>query len=96
VACLGAAPFGVSAIALRTGTLSWDQSLFRIQRGPGGRRIGPDAVSHLFWPAAIIAVVLLAVIYVAARNRSVLPVAARSGSLPFAPRSPDATPRTCG
>jgi hypothetical protein len=42
-------------------------------------------VSHLFWPAAINAVVLLAVIYVAARNRSVLPVAARSGSLPFAP-----------
>jgi membrane-associated phospholipid phosphatase len=33
-------------------------------------------LSHLFGPAGIIAVVLLTVVYVVARNRSVLPVAA--------------------
>ena len=33
-------------------------------------------LSHLFLPAGILAVVALAVVYVVARNRSVLPVAA--------------------
>jgi len=77
VAGLGAALFGVSAIVLKTGTLGWDEGLFRIlNQVPAAAASVLTPVSHLFLPAGIIAVVVLAVVYVVARNRSVLPVAA--------------------
>ena len=77
VAGLGAALFGVSAIVLKTGTLSWDKSLFRIlNEVPAAAASVLTLVSYLFLPAGIIAVAVLAIVYVAARNRSVLPVAA--------------------
>jgi len=73
---LGAALFGVSALLLKTGTLSWDESLFRVlNQVPAAAASVLTPLSHLFRPAGITAVVVLAVIYVVARNRSVLPVA---------------------
>jgi undecaprenyl-diphosphatase len=77
VAGLGAALFGVSAIVLKTGTPGWDMSLFRIlNQVPAAAAAVLTPVSHLFLPAGIIAVAVLAVVYAVARNRSVLPVAA--------------------
>jgi hypothetical protein len=77
VAGLGAALFGVSALLLKTGTLSWDESLFRIlNQVPAAAAAVLTPVSHLFLPAAIVVVVVLAVVYVVAWNRGVLPVAA--------------------
>jgi len=77
VAGLGAALFGVSAIVLTTGTLGWDMSLFRIlNQVPAAAASVLTLVSYLFLPAGIIAVVVLAIVYVVARNRSVLPVTA--------------------
>jgi undecaprenyl-diphosphatase len=77
VAGLGAALFGVSAVVLTTGTLGWDKSLFQIlNQVPAAAASVLTPVSHLFLPAGIIAVVVLAIVYVVARNRSVLPVAA--------------------
>jgi membrane-associated phospholipid phosphatase len=73
---LGAALFGVAAILLKTGTLGWDVSLFRIlNQVPAAAASVLTPLSHLFLPAAILAVVVLAAIYVVARNHSVLPVA---------------------
>ena len=75
LAGLGAALFGVSALVLKTGTVSWDLSLFRIlNQVPAAAASVLTPLSHLFLPAAIIAVVVLTVVYVVARNRSVLPV----------------------
>jgi len=75
LACLGAALFGVSAILLKTGTVSWDASLFRrLNEVPAAAASVLTPLSHLFLPAGIIVVVVLAVVYVVARNRSVLPV----------------------
>jgi membrane-associated phospholipid phosphatase len=75
LAGLGAALFGVSALVLKTGAVSWDLSLFRIlNEVPAAAASVLTPLSHLFLPAGIIAVVVLAVVYVAARNRSVLPV----------------------
>ena len=77
LAGLGAALFGISALLLKTGTVSWDTSLFRIlNQVPAAAASVLMPLSHLFLPAGIIAVVMLAVVYVVARNRSVLPVAA--------------------
>jgi undecaprenyl-diphosphatase len=77
VAGLGAALFGVSALLLKTGTLSWDESLFRVlNEVPAAAAAVLTPLSHLFLPAGIAVVVVLAVVYVVARNRSVLPVAA--------------------
>jgi undecaprenyl-diphosphatase len=74
---LGAALFGVSALALKTGTLSSDESLFRIlNQVPAAVAVVLTPLSHLFLPVGIIVVVVLAVVYAVARNRSVLPVAA--------------------
>ena len=54
-----------------------DESLFRIlNQVPAAAGSVLTPLSHLFLPAGIIDVVVLAVIYVVARNRSVLPVAA--------------------
>ena len=77
LAGLGAALFGVSALVLKTGAVSWDLSLFRIlNQVPAAAASELTPLSHLFLPAGIIAVVTLAVVYVVARNQSVLPVAA--------------------
>ena len=76
LAGLGAALFGVSAILLRTGAVGWDLSLFRIlNEVPAAAASVLTPLSHVFRPAGIIVVILLAVVYVVARNRSVLPVA---------------------
>jgi membrane-associated phospholipid phosphatase len=78
---LGAALFGVSAILLKTGTLGWDVSLFRtLNQVPAGAASVLTPLSHLFLPAGILAVVVLTAIYVVARNRSILPVAAGAGA----------------
>jgi membrane-associated phospholipid phosphatase len=75
LAGLGAALFGVSALVLKTGTVSWDLSLFRIlNEVPAAAASVLTPLSHLFLPAGIIAVVVLIVVDVVARNRSVLPV----------------------
>src|SRR6516225_10043122 len=77
VAGVGAALFGVSALLLKTGTLSWDERLFRVlNEVPSAAAAVLTPLSHLFLPAGIVVVVVLAVVYVVARNRSVLPVAA--------------------
>jgi undecaprenyl-diphosphatase len=77
LACLGAALFGVSALLLKTGTLGWDESLFRVlNEVPAAAAAVLTPLSHLFLPAGIVVIVVFAVVYVVARNRSVLPVAA--------------------
>jgi membrane-associated phospholipid phosphatase len=81
LAGLGAALFGVSAVVLKTGTGGWDLSLFRIlNEVPAAAASVLTPFSHLFLPAGIIAVIVLTVVYVVARNRSVLPVAAGAGA----------------
>jgi membrane-associated phospholipid phosphatase len=76
LAGLGAALFGVSAVLLKTGTTGWNLSLFRIlNEVPAAAASVLTPLSHLFRPAGIIAVVVLTVVYVVARNRSILPVA---------------------
>ena len=76
LACLGAALFGVSALLLKTGTVGWDQSLFRVLNDvPAGVASVLTPFARLFLPAGITVVIVLAVGYVVARNRSVLPVA---------------------
>ncbi len=77
LAGLGAALFGVSAVLLKTGTLGWDESLFRLlNEVPAAAASVLTPLSRLFLPAGIITVVALAVVYVLARNRSILPVVA--------------------
>jgi membrane-associated phospholipid phosphatase len=73
---LGAALFGVAALLLKAGAVSWDVSLFRtLNQVPAAAASVLTPLSHLFLPAGIIAVVVLLAVYVVARNRSVLPVA---------------------
>jgi undecaprenyl-diphosphatase len=75
LACLGAVLFGVSALLLKTGTVGWDRSLFRVlNEVPAGAVSVLTPLSRLFLPTGIIVVVVLAIVYVVARNRSVLPV----------------------
>ena len=77
LAGLGAALFGVSAVLLKTGTLGWDESLFRLlNEVPAAAASVLTPLSRLFLPAGIITVVALIVVYVLARNRSILPVVA--------------------
>jgi membrane-associated phospholipid phosphatase len=77
LAGLGAALFGVSALLLKTGTLGWDESLFRaLNQVLAAAASVLTPLSHLFLPAGILAVVALGAVYVVARNRSVMPVAA--------------------
>jgi membrane-associated phospholipid phosphatase len=77
VAGAGAALFGVSALVLKTGTLGWDESLVRIlNQVPSAAAAVLTPISRLFSPAGITVVVVLAVVYVVARNQSVLPAAA--------------------
>ncbi len=71
---LGAALFGVSAVLLKNGAVGWDRSLFRmLNEVPAAAASVLTPLSRLLLPAGIIAVVVLAVGYVVARNRSVLP-----------------------
>jgi undecaprenyl-diphosphatase len=75
LAGLGAVLFGASAVLLKAGATGWDPSLFRIlNEVPPAAASVLTPLSHLFLPAGIIAVIVLAVGYVVARNRSVLPV----------------------
>jgi membrane-associated phospholipid phosphatase len=77
LAGLGAVLFAVSGLLLKTGAVSWDVSLFRVlNEVPAALASVLTPLSRLFLPAGIIAVVTLIVIYVVARNRNVLPVAA--------------------
>jgi membrane-associated phospholipid phosphatase/Tfp pilus assembly protein PilF len=77
LAGLGAALFGVPALLLKTGAAGWDVSLFRIlNQVPAAAASVLTPLSHLFLPAGILAVFVLTAVYVVARNRSVLPVAA--------------------
>ena len=70
LAGLGAALFGVAAVLLKTGTLGWDESLFRLlNEVPAAAASVLTPLSRLFPPAAIITAVALIVVYVLARNR---------------------------
>ena len=79
LAGLGAALFGGPALLLKAGAPGWDVSLFRIlNEVPAAAASVLTPLSHLFLPVGIIiiiTVVVLTVVYVVARNRSVLPVA---------------------
>jgi membrane-associated phospholipid phosphatase len=77
LASLGAALFGISAVLLKAGAVSWDASLFRIlNQVPPGLASVLTPLSRLFLPAGIVAVVVVTAGYVVARSRSVLPLAA--------------------
>jgi len=77
LACVGAALFGVTALVLKAGAPSWDESLFRVLNDvPAALASVLTPLSHLFRLAGIVIVIVLAAVYVVARNRSVLPVAA--------------------
>ena len=77
LAGLGAGLFGASALLLKTGTVGWDASLFRLLNDvPAAAASVLTPLSYLFRPAGIVVVVVLAVVYVVARTRSALPVAA--------------------
>ena len=81
LAALGAALFGVAAVLLKTGTLGWDESLFRLlNEVPAAAASVLTPLSKLFLPAGIITVVALAVVYVLVRNRSILPVVTGAAS----------------
>ena len=75
LASLGAALFGVSAVLLKTGTLGWDESLFRLLNDvPAAAASVLTPLSYLFRPAGIVIVVVLTIGYVLIRDRSILPV----------------------
>src|SRR6516165_10084834 len=77
LAGLGAVLFGTSAVLLKTGAVGWDLSLFRfLNEVPPAVASVLTPLAHVFLPAGIIIVVLLAAGYVVAWTRSVLPVAA--------------------
>ena len=77
LAGIGVALFGASALLVRVGATGWDARLFRIlNQVPSAAAALLTPVSHLFRPVGIIAVVVLTVVYVLARNRSLLPVGA--------------------
>jgi membrane-associated phospholipid phosphatase len=77
LASLGAALFGVSAVLLKAGAVSWDVRLFRIlNQVPPAVASVLTPLSRLFLPVGIVVVVVLTVGYVVARTRSVLPLAA--------------------
>jgi undecaprenyl-diphosphatase len=77
LAGLGGVLFGASAVLLKTGTTGWDESLFRLLNDvPAAAATVLTPLSYLFRPAGIIAVVVLTVVYVLVRNRSILPVVA--------------------
>lgn len=77
LAGVGAALFGVAALLLKAGAVGWDESLFRFLNDvPAAVASVLTPLSHLFLPAGIVVVIVLAVSYVVARKRSIMPVAA--------------------
>ena len=77
LAGVGAALFGAAALVLKAGSVGWDKALFRFLNDvPPAVASVLTPVSHLFLPVGIVVVVVLAVSYVVARNRSIMPVAA--------------------
>src|SRR6516162_2077844 len=77
LAGLGTVLFGASALLVKAGATGWDARLFRVlNEVPAAVASVLTPLSHLFLPAGIVAVVVLTVIYVVARNHSILPVAA--------------------
>ena len=74
---MGAALFGVTALVLKAGAPGWDESLFRVLNDvPAALASVLTPLSYLFRPAGIVIVIVLAAVYVVARNRSIMPVAA--------------------
>jgi undecaprenyl-diphosphatase len=85
VAASGAALFGAAALLLTTGTTGWDESVFRVlNQVPAAAASVLTPLSRLFLPAGIIAVLVLAVVYVVARNRGVMPLAAGAAAAALA------------
>ena len=81
LAGLGTVLFGASALLVKTGATGWDARLFRVlNEVPPAAASVLTPLSYLFRPAGIIAVVTLTVVYVVARNRGLLPVAAGAGA----------------
>src|SRR6516225_10703692 len=77
LAGLGAVLFGASALLVKAGATSGDSRLFQtLNEVPPAAASVLTPLSRLFLPVGITAVVLLTVVYLLARNRSVLPVAA--------------------
>ena len=77
LAGLGALLFGVAAVLLKTGTLSWDESLFRLLNDvPSAAASVLTPLSKLFLPLGIAIVIVLIIGYVLVRDRSILPVVA--------------------
>src|SRR6516225_3144481 len=77
LAGLGAVLFGVAAVLLKTGTLSWDESLFRLLNDvPSAAASVLTPLSKLFLPLGIAIVIVLIIGYVLVRDRSILPVVA--------------------
>jgi membrane-associated phospholipid phosphatase len=75
LAGLGTVLFGVSALLLKAGAVSWDVSLFRaLNEVPAAVASVLTPWSHLFLPLGIVVAAALAIVYVVVRNRSVLPV----------------------
>jgi len=77
LACIGAVLFGASALLVKVGATSGDARLFRtLNEVPPAAASVLTPLSRLFLPVGITAVVLLTVVYLLARDRSLLPVAA--------------------
>jgi len=77
LAGLGAVLFGASALLVKAGATSGDSRLFQtLNEVPPAAASVLTPLSRLFLPVGITAVVLLTVVYLLARDRSLLPVAA--------------------
>jgi hypothetical protein len=71
----GSSIVGVSAVVLKTGAVGRDLSLFRILNEVAAAAASVlTPLSHLFLPTGTFVVIVLTVVYVVARNRSVLPM----------------------
>ena len=81
LAGLGVVLFGASALLIKAGATSWDACLFRtLNEVPPAAASVLTPLSQLFRPAGISAVVLLTVVYLLARNRSILPIVAAAAA----------------
>ena len=81
LAGLGMVLFGASALLIKAGATSWDARLFRtLNEVPPAAASVLTPLSQLFRPAGISAVVLLTVVYLLARNRSILPIVAAAAA----------------
>ena len=76
LAAVGAVLFGVAALLLKSGALTWDVGLFRaLNEVPPAAAAILTPLSRVFLPAGIVVAVVLTVGYIVARNRSALPMA---------------------